>query len=171
MRYLKRCLQALPTSPPTTPPPLFCGFSTARPHFSLVCTDREPCTGYRGQSNKAALLLKLKYPKSLTAFCVYHNQLSCCISYSNLNSQRVFFNFATNTGLIFSPNKNHKYNLPAIISPVNTLISVILSRVINYVVVVVFFSLKRYKTVLPSVTKWRLKFIRRSTLTISGFVT
>ena len=87
----------------------------------------------------AALSIKLKYPKSLTAFCVYHNQFSRCISYSNLNSQRVFFYFATNTGLIFSPNKNHKYNLPAIILPVNTLISVILSRVINYVVVVVFF--------------------------------
>ena len=79
-----------------------------------------------------------------------------------------FFYFATNTGLIFSPNKNHKYNLPAIISPVNTLISVILSRVINYVVVFFFLALKRYKTVLPSVTRWPLKFIRRSTLTISG---
>ena len=37
LKYLKRCLQALPTSPPTSP--FFFGFSTSRPPLPLVCTD------------------------------------------------------------------------------------------------------------------------------------
>ena len=50
----------------------------------------------------------------------------------------------------------------------NTLISVILSRVVKLCCSFFFLSLKRYKTVLPSVTKWPLKFVWRNSLTISG---
>ena len=69
LRYLKRRLQALPASLPPGEGGSLINFR----HLQFV-----------------ALLLRLKYPKSLTAFHVYHHQFSCCISYSNLNSQRVF---------------------------------------------------------------------------------
>ena len=97
LKYLKRYLQALPTSPaPYRPPPLFFVafpllvriFRSSALIKSLV--QAGSLINLR-HLQFAALSIKLKYPKSLTAFCVYHNQFSRCISYSNLNSQRVFF--------------------------------------------------------------------------------
>ena len=43
MRFLKQCLQALPSPPLSLPDP-----ARRPPAFLIVHTDREPGTGYRG---------------------------------------------------------------------------------------------------------------------------
>ena len=93
LEYLKRCLQALPTSPYR--PPFFVAFPLLVRIFRSSALIKSLVQAGSLINLRhlqfAALSIKLKYPKSLTTFCVYHNQFSRCISYSNLNSQRVFF--------------------------------------------------------------------------------
>ena len=100
LRWLKRRLQALPASLPT-PRFFFSSFFFFFFAFSLLARlfrssaliESLVQTGSLINLRHlpfAAVLLRLKYPKSLTAFHVYHHQFSCCISHSNLNSQRVF---------------------------------------------------------------------------------